>query len=730
MHPRKTLLILVILALHLAPARGDEPLVLPRLGGPVQLDGPSDEAAWQAIPPLPLVMNSPTFGGPPSERTEIRIAWDGEYLYAAGRFYHADPAGAQVNSLFRDEDIWRDDAFALVLDTFDDDQTAAAFLTTPAGVRKDFSVYNDAEPSWETPYDMSWNTFWEAATRRTAEGWFAEMRIPVASLRFEVREGRAVMGLITWRYLAGKNEIDVYPEISPKWYWGVIKPSAARQVVLEGVEARRPFYLAPFASLGVGQEAELAGGGYHTARTLKHELGADLKFPLASNLTLDLTANTDFAQVEADDEEVNVTRFSLFFPEKRPFFLERASTFEFRLAGDEQVFYSRRVGLAEEGPVRILGGTRLVGQAAGWDLGFFDLQTAAGSSQPAENFAVLRLKRPVFNRHSTAGGILTSRASTAGLDNLTAGLDGVLEMRPDEFATLKWVQTLGERPDLLDDGYLLARWERRTFQGLGHELGLARSGPGYDPGLGFAPRRDYRRADGRLSWGWTPPESSPFQSHLLALRGEAYLPNRGGKLESAALGPSWDFALKTGASGQVTLDLLAEDLAEDFALSDHAGVPSGSYTFWDLNAYYQSPYGSRWRRDLSLAAGRFYDGWHLTAGATPSLSLSRHLEIGPEYQLDLARFADRHQRFRSHLLRLRTRLALDTRLSASALVQYNSAENTVGLNLRLRYNRREGDDFHLVYDQGLNTDRRRLAPARPRTANRTVLLKYTRTYAY
>ncbi|MSR83431.1 MAG: hypothetical protein EXS58_10995 [Candidatus Latescibacteria bacterium] len=269
----------------------------------------------------------------------------------------------RVNSLLRDEDIWRDDAFALVLDTFDDDQTAAAFITTPAGVRKDLSVYNDAEPSWETPYDTSWNTFWDAAATRTAEGWFAGLRIPLSSLRFVVREGQVVMGLITWRYIARKNEIDVYPAISPKWYWGVLKPSVASQIVLKGVQAHRPLYFAPYASAGIGQAAQLADDDYRTSRTFKHELGAELKYPLASNLTLDLTANTDFAQVEADDEQINLTRFSPFFPEKRPFFLERVSTFDFRLAGDEQVFYSRRIGLSEEGPVRLLGGTRLVGQA-------------------------------------------------------------------------------------------------------------------------------------------------------------------------------------------------------------------------------------------------------------------------------------------------------------------------------------------------------------------------------
>ncbi|MSR83433.1 MAG: hypothetical protein EXS58_11005 [Candidatus Latescibacteria bacterium] len=196
------------------------------------------------------------------------------------------------------------------------------------------------------------------------------------------------------------------------------------------------------------------------------------------------------------------------------------------------------------------------------------------------------------------------------------------------------------------------------------------------------------------------------------------------------LGPSWDFALKTGAFGQLTLDLLAEDLEEDFELSARTWVPAGTYTSWELNGYYASPYGSGLRRDFTLVAGQFYDGWQLPLGLTPAWSVSRHLELKPEYQLDLARFPDRDQHFLSHLFRLRARLALDTQLSASAFAQYNSEEDAVGLNARLRYNRREGDNLCLVYDQGINTDRQRATPALPRTANHTVLLKYGRTFAY
>ncbi len=335
-------------------AQAPLPLQLTRLSGTIVLDGLSDEAAWEAIEPLPLVMHAPTFRGSPTERTEIRVAYDDHYLYLAGRLYDSEPEAAGTADLSRDSFAPNNDYFGLVLDTFNDNENALAFFTTPGGIRWDAAVFNDAQGDF--PVNLSWNTFWDVAVVQNGEGWFAEMRVPFFSLRFQDVDGQVTMGFTTWRYISRKFENVSFPAIDPSvGGWALFKASQSRKVSMEGVSSRNPVIITPYALGGVGQTAELDGDG----RTYIHpgsrvgDLGLDVKYSLRSNLTLDITANTDFAQVEADDEQVNLTRFDLFFPEKRLFFQERASIFDFSLGGPIRLFYSRRIGIHEGLPVPI-----------------------------------------------------------------------------------------------------------------------------------------------------------------------------------------------------------------------------------------------------------------------------------------------------------------------------------------------------------------------------------------
>ncbi|MFQ5569319.1 MAG: DUF5916 domain-containing protein, partial [Rhodothermales bacterium] len=387
---------------------------LPRLDGPVDLDGMSDEAAWEAIDPLPLTMYQPSFQGELSERTEIRVAYDTEYLYAAGRFYDSDRSGIRSNSLYRDR-YSGDDTFGLVLDTFNDNENALWFYTSPAGVRFDSAVANDAEYNAGPPINESWNTHWDVATTQNEEGWFAEMRIPYSSLGFQANDGRVVMGLIAYRFIARKNERQIFPAVPPNWNMGFAKPSVAQDVMLEEVASQKPLYVTPFTLGGFRRTAHLdeAESAYHLKDKMTPEVGLDLKYNLTNNLTLDATINTDFAQVEADDQQVNLSRFSLFFPEKRQFFQERAGIFAFNF-GSDRLFHSRRIGLHEGETVRILGGARMVGRLGNWDVGLIDMQTARSTALPSENFGIFRARRQVLNPYSYAGGIITSRLGDDG----------------------------------------------------------------------------------------------------------------------------------------------------------------------------------------------------------------------------------------------------------------------------------------------------------------------------
>ncbi len=727
---------LVLLVLAAVPAQAQAPMTLPRLAGPVALDGPSDEAAWQQVAPLPLTMSLPTFEGEFTERTEIRVAYDDAYLYAALRAYDATPQNIRGNSLSRDRGSESDDYFGLILDSFNDNENALAFLTTPAGIRVDWTIFNDAQfDGGAMPINESWNTFWDAAVSVTDAGWFAEMRIPFSSLRFQDAGGRVVMGLSTWRWISHKSELQTFPEAPPKWFFSHIKPSIMRDVVFEDVHSRKPLYLTPYALGGLGQAADLnaAETAYERHDDVARDLGLDLKYGLTSNLTLDLTLNTDFAQVEADDQQVNLTRFSLFFPEKRLFFQERSSIFDFNTGGATRLFYSRRIGLSDEGPVRIYGGARLVGRLGRWDVGLLDVQTARSDALSSENFGVLRLRRQVLNAYSYAGGMLTSRLGPGGAFDLAYGLDGVLRLFGDDYLTFSLAHTLEDslvqagRASPFDAGLARVRWERRSNEGLGYAGEVKASGAHFDPGVGFALRTDVTQASGQLAYTVLAGEASSFFQHQVALAGAAFLRNGDGSVESAEVGPSYLFSLKAGAFGVVNPKVSFEDLREPFELSDDVVIPAGRYTFFGVAGAFQPP-PRLFRPALSFEAGSFYDGWRVTASFSPTWTLSRYLELRGEYQLNRARFPDRDARFDADLFRLRATAALDAHLSASTFAQYNTFTDAVVVNVRLRYNVREGHDLYLVYNEALNTDRRAEAPPLPLTESRTILVKYTYTF--
>ena len=328
----------------------------------------------------------------------------------------------------RDRSGLTNDQFGIILDTFNDKENGLYFFTTSTGVRLDAAISNDATGT--PPFNISWNTFWDAAGTQNEDGWFAEMRIPFSSLRFQDRDGTVTLGLLAYRWIARKNEIAVFPAIPPKWgFHSLIKPSQAREVVLEGIRSTRPLYVTPYGLGGIGQSHVLdaEANGYERDDQPAADMGLDVKYGLASTLTLDVTVNTDFAQVEADDQQVNLTRFSLFFPEKRLFFQERASVFDFRTGESDNLFYSRRIGIADGEVVPVYGGARLIGRLGDWDLGLLNMQTRANAAARSENFGVLRLRRRILNENSYVGGIATTRLAAEG-HNVAYGLDGVLRL--------------------------------------------------------------------------------------------------------------------------------------------------------------------------------------------------------------------------------------------------------------------------------------------------------------
>ncbi len=714
----------------------EDPLVVLRIDEPIPIDGDPRKAVWEEIEPLIPITHVPNFGAAASERTEFRLAHDGEHLYFSCRAYDSDPAGIQALSLERNESGFGSDTCAIYLDTLDDQENALGFRTTPAGNRSDFHFTNDAEG----PPNSDWDTFWDVAVSQDEKGWYAEFRIPFSSLLFQTRDGRVTMGVSILRSIARKSERVTYPGVSPQWgTFAFAKPSQMGTIVLEGVEQRNPLHITPYTLAGGGHSHEPTAdaAGIERRSTRVTEAGADVRYGLTSNLTLDLTVNTDFAQVEADDQQVNLTRFSLFFPEKRRFFQERAPNFEYSLGGQERLFHSRQVGLAAGEPVRIYGGARLVGRVGEWDIGLLNMQTAESELLPSENQGVFRLRRRVLNRNSYVGGIVTSRLGSGGGHNIVYGTDALLRVVGDEYLRLNWAQSFDHAEDpanagvgVMDRTLIRANWERRGADGFTYGADLTRAGQVFDPGMGFLMRRDYVSGDLGVGYGWRPGPESPLLRYGLDLDLSIFRRNEDRTVETVEVGLQAVVESKSNHQLTVSVPFQYESLDTSFPLLGDLVVPAGIHRFAGGRIRYGPPQGDAFRPGVTLEAGRFFDGRQISLSLDPSWSPSRHFRLDGSYRVDRVEFSDRGESVTSHVGGLRAEVMVSTATSAVGFVQFNSVENAVIANFRFRYNPREGNDLFLVWNEGLVTNRNAFDPVRPRSDERTILVKYSHTLEF
>ena len=710
-----------------ASAVANTPMPLQRLSAPIVLDGNPNEAVWREITPLPLTLYSPVFRGTPSQRTEIRVAYDDENLYAAGWFYDTDPSGIRNNSLYRDR--WNgDDALAIYIDAFNDNRNAKWFGTTPSGMRFDILVSDDGAAQ-----NPSWDTFWTSETIVTNEGWFVEVKIPFSSIGFHTVDDVARMGLTVTRLVSRLNERVTFPAIDPKYEFR--QPSVAQDVILTGVRSERPVYVSPWVLTGVQQEPRLASNAssFSTQRDVSREVGIDLRYPVTSELTLDVTANTDFAQVEADDQQVNLDRFSLFYPDKRRFFQERSEIFDFITGSTGRVFHSRQIGLLNGQSVPVFGGARLVGKAGAWDIGVLDMQTRDVVTQPSENFGVARVKRRAFNPYSYVGGILTSRVSD-GRHNAVYGADASIRVFGTDYLQAAVTQSVDDADDgaaAWDRTQTYLRWNRRTTRGLMYDVSTTHSGSQYRPELGFLSRRDFTTANIYSEYYFHTENHPKLRRIWPGMIAFSTFRNSDNALETGTYAVWVQWETKAGGTGWVEPKLFHEDVTQSFTVGD-ADIPAGVYDFSDLQVAYSMPAGKRLRASADFRTGSYFDGTRTQLILTPTWNVSPHLELGGDYQISRLRFEERNQATDVHLARLRVRAALDARMSGNALMQYNSTTDELDFNVRLRYAFAEGTDLWLVYNEGLDTERSPLEGGLvpPTLRARAVILKYTHTLSF
>jgi len=713
--------------------------IIPKLTADPELDGNLFEPVWDEIEPISLVMQSPVSGNPATEKSEFKIGYTDKYLYYAAYNYDSEPDKIQSTSKKRDEMRLNNDFCGIALDTYNDHENALSFNANPAGARLDMQVLNDGKGDW--PVNEDWNAIWEVETRITEDGWFAEFRIPLSTLRYQVIDGKVNMGISVLRFVARKSEAYVYPAISNKWgFWSFVKVSQFQPVEIHDIKSINPLYFSPYLLGGFQQNFEKndEGTAYSPENVWKRTAGMDVKYGLAKNLTLDLTVNTDFAQVEADAQQINLTRYSLFFPEKRQFFMERANVFDFNFGDEGQLFYSRRIGLYQGRSVPIWGGGRFTGRAGKWDLGLMSLQTGFLEGDTirileSANHSVIRTRRQVpLNKNSYVGFMGASKIGRYGDFNLGYGLDAILNLRGDTYLKIAWAQTADSdsinKMFSLDPSRYQVFLERRNFKGFSYGLNYERSGLSYNPEMGFEFRQNFTKFGQTLSYGIIPDEDSWQTRSQFSLNGTYYFRNGDGSLETIDLNPYYYFTSRKSTDLTVIIPFRYDDVRTSFNLSDEITIEEGQYRNIGINGSYSTSAEKMFITTIGAYSGKYYGGWRNSASVSPFLSIGSTWQFSLGYYFYRIDFFESEQVYQTHLMRFRVWYMLSTKLSAMGFIQYNSLNQKLYVNARFRYNPKEGNDLYIVYNDLLNTGRNDFTPELPFSDQRIIMIKYTHTF--
>lgn len=702
---------------------------IPKITDPIVFDGRLNESFWKGLKLLNMVMYQPVYKGNMSEKSEVYLVYDNNYIYLAAKLYYRDTDDIRANSLFRDE-YSADDTFALILDTFNDNENALWFFTNPVGVRFDALISNDGQ---EINFD--WNTFWKVRTERTDWGWSIEMRIPFSSLGFQSNDRGVIMGVSIYRYLSKLNERYIYPATPPKWEDAYRTPSKFQEILLTGIESTNPIYVTPYFLGGLELQSLLNNNStkYKTKENWIAKPGLDIKMNLSSNITMSLTVNTDFAQVEADAQRINLTRFPLFFPEKRQFFQERSSVFNFGFSRKSRLYHSRRIGLSKTGqPIQIYGGIRMVGKFNNTDIGFVSMQTAESPYLPSENFSILRVKRNVFNPYSTIGAMFTSRIRTTLPDNFAYGIDANIRVIGDEYLTFKVAQTYQSNNfDFLSNSRLYFKWQRRGNYGLNYSLAYDISGANFDPGIGFTPRNNFSYIQSLIEYKWDLDNSSLFRDIWVNNRGHILIRHSDNQVQSVLINPHLGINFTNGTFFMLQTNINYKDLQYSFLLSkeNQVTVSAGAYWYKNIELRLEAPNGWKFRPALSMEWGSFFSGNKLTIGISTAWNPSPHFGVSSEYNFNNIKLNAPVKQFNTHIARVRLKTALNTHISLNTFLQYNSEIDKVSINARFRYNFGERNDLWIVYNNTVNTIRTQLMlPRRPVSSFQSFLIKYTYTF--
>ena len=688
-----------------------------------------DDPVWKAVPALDGFWQlTPFEGQPASERTEVRVAFTRDALLVGVVCHDREPDRIIVSESRRDSPLDETDSFQLVLDTYRDGQSGFVFGTNPAGIEHDGQVTNEGREADLGPgrqvstvagYNLNWDASWQVRTVRGAFGWSAEFLIPFRTLRY-ARGGSQVWGLNFQRNIRRRNESSFWAPL-PRQY-NLYRVSVAGSLSGLEVPGQRNLKITPYAL--AGHSRDFVGA----RRDWDHHVGGDLKYSVTPSLTLDATVNTDFAQVEVDEQQVNLDRFNLFFPEKRPFFLENAGLFTLGTPGEVEVFFTRRIGIGPGGEVvPILGGGRLSGKVAGVNVGLLDMQTQAldrpiGGRDviPSTNFGVVRLSKDLPNR-SGVGVLFVNRQATgehaAARDhNRSFGVDGrwgigrYVQLAGYAARTATPGITRGDHAYNVGATYLSPSWE---INGKFTEVG-----EGFNPEVGFLARQGFRKPEFlvyhvRRMNGWLGlHEMRPHVSYRGYWKPDGFQESGFAHFDS-----HWEW--RSGYEVHTGVNVTREGLRVPFEIAPGVVVPPGRYDHSEVQLVFNTNMGAPVSLETRLVAGGFFGGRRVSL--TPVL----RMRAGKVFNTDLELVRNDVDlpggEFRTNLLRLRLSYSFSTRLFVQSLVQYNDRIDNWSTNLRLGWLQTANTGLFVVFNENREVGGLPLG-----ARDRSIALKFSR----
>lgn len=709
------------------------PITIIKIDQPVIFDGVINESFWERASNFPLIRQSPDYGAEPSEKTDVRMVYDNNYLYVASKLFQKDVNRIQDYSKKRDGSGPMD-YMTVAIDGYNDKTNGLVFATTPAGLRWDGTVTFGSNG---VTLSSDWNTYWEVKTSRDDKGWYAEFKIPLSSLRFNSDTEDVIMNLVIYRKIASKNEFSVFPNIPPNW--GLLSFANIAEgypILFKDIKNSNPVYVTPYLLGGLSNNQILneTKNNYQNSANSNFEAGFDVKYSLSSKLTLDATVNTDFAQVEADNFQVNLTRSSLFFPEKREFFLERTNNFSFGFDLNNDVFYSRKIGLENGEVTRIYGGGRLVGRFKKWDIGLLNMQAQDRSTDRSKNIGLARLKRQIGNKNAYLGGIMTSLIGKNGNGIYVYGLDGqftlpfksFLKIAAVKSSTGDFMKDFGSTKNLRFN----VRFEKPSQIGLYYVLNHTIVGSNYNPVLGFEERPNMKSYNVGIGYVLFPKTTKNIFKHIFKTNVFQIDGFSSNKKETSGFDFGYTIELKNGASLITKKYFLEEILTSPLQLSKNIAIPVGHYTFHGIKTDIGTPTATKISGNISVDIGSFYNGNIFTFNPQIRFDGSKLVQLQANYRYDKIIFDNQKTSFENHLFSLSSLFTFTTKFSISALGQYNYLNSKIGSNIRLRYNTKEGNDLFIVLTNVNNTERFRELPHLPTYQSWLLVAKYKHTFTF